>query len=49
MEARGLNSYKMAIVQKDGIYQYVCKPCAAKYNAKRKDLFKGTAAESIHG
>lgn len=32
----------MRLVPKDGIYQVLCDPCAAKYRVKRKEYYRGT-------
>lgn len=33
---------KMTIVEKDGIYQLLCEPCAEQYVGKRADFFGNT-------
>jgi hypothetical protein len=33
----------MYVVPRDGIYQILCRECAARYLPKRHDLYKGTA------
>ena len=48
MDKLHLTAIRMSIIVADGIYQYACKPCAIKHNAKRKDLFKGTEAENLY-
>lgn len=39
---------KMTLVPKDGIYQVLCEPCAAKYRRKRAGFYKGTKAYWDH-
>lgn len=48
MAQAGTPNIKMAVVAKDGIYQYICQKCKPKYLAKRADLFAGTKAEKLH-
>lgn len=35
----GNGNYQMTIAVKDGIYQVLCRTCAASYVAKRRDLY----------
>ncbi len=48
MAQAGSPTIKMAVVAKDGCYQYVCQSCKDAYLAKRKDLFKETEAEGLY-
>jgi hypothetical protein len=38
----GAEQMRVYIVQKDGIYQVLCRACIQSYTPKRGDLYKGT-------
>jgi hypothetical protein len=46
LQRRSLESVRMVVVPKDGIYQVLCKLCEAKY-APRSGFFRGTLYERI--